>query len=96
MFEKNFVGQTVWLSGGTGFKVSWLAEWLCMMGAKVRIFSLPPPTEPALFDQLGLASRVDWQEGDIREAAAVSTCLRDKAELDGLWQSGIAHLKVWR
>jgi hypothetical protein len=46
-----------------------------MMGAKVRIFSLPPPTEPALFDELGLPSRVDWQEGDIRDAAAVGTSL---------------------
>ena len=77
MFEKNFAGKTIWLTGGTGFKGSWLAEWLCMMGAKVRIFSLPPPTEPALFDQLCLASRVDWQEGDIRDAAAVGKSLLD-------------------
>ena len=77
MFEKNFAGKTVWLTGGTGFKGSWLAEWLCLMGANVRIFSLPPPTEPALFDQLSLASCVDWQEGDIRDAAAVGKSLLD-------------------
>jgi CDP-glucose 4,6-dehydratase len=77
MFENNFAGKTVWLTGGTGFKGSWLAEWLHMMGAKVCVFSLPPPTEPALFDQLGLASRVDWQERDIRDASAVRRSLLD-------------------
>lgn len=77
MFEKDFFGKTVWLTGGTGFKGSWLADWLDMMGAKVRVFSLPPPTEPALFELLGLASRVDWQEGDIRDAAAVRRSLLD-------------------
>ena len=71
MFEKNFAGKTVWLTGGTGFKGSWLAEWLLMLGAQVRVFSLPPPTDPSLFQQLDLASRLDWQEGDIRDAAAL-------------------------
>ena len=77
MFEKNFAGKMVWVTGGTGFKGSWLTEWLCMMGANVRIFSLPPPTEPALFDQLGLPSHVDWQEGDIRDVSAVRKSLLD-------------------
>ena len=77
MFQKIFAGKKVWLSGGTGFKGSWLAEWLYLMGAKVSIFSLPPPTDPALFYQLGLTSRVDWQQGDIRDAAAVSKSLLD-------------------
>ena len=77
MFEKNFAGKTVWLTGGTGFKGSWLAEWLLMLGAQVRVFSLPPPTDPALFDQLGLPSRVDWHEGDIRDATAVGKSLLD-------------------
>jgi len=75
MFEKNFAGKTVWLTGGTGFKGSWLAEWLLMLGAQVRVFSLPPPTDPTLFQQLDLASRLDWQQGDIRNAAAVRKSL---------------------
>jgi CDP-glucose 4,6-dehydratase len=75
MFGKNLAGKRVWLTGGTGFKGSWLAEWLLMLGAKVRVFSLPPPTDPALFQQLDLASRVDWQEGDIRDATALRKSL---------------------
>jgi CDP-glucose 4,6-dehydratase len=75
MFGKNLAGKRVWLTGGTGFKGSWLAEWLLMLGAKVRVFSLPPPTDPALFQQLDLASRVDWQVGDIRDATALRKSL---------------------
>lgn len=69
--HKVFAGKCVWLSGGTGFKGSWLTEWLQMLGADVHIFSLPPPTKPSLFFQLDLPSRVNWQEGDIRDSKSV-------------------------
>lgn len=77
MFEKNFAGKTVWLSGGTGFKGSWLAEWLLMLGAEVHVFSLQSPTDPSLFDQLDLVNRLDWQEGDIRDSVALRKSLLD-------------------
>jgi CDP-glucose 4,6-dehydratase len=67
----NYKGQTVWLSGHTGFKGSWLCEWLLDLGAKVHGFALAPATEPALFDQLGLAERVHHEIGDVRDAQAV-------------------------
>lgn len=70
-FKPIFAGKKIWLSGHTGFKGSWLAEWLLLMGAKVTGYSLTPPTKPALFDQLGLAKRVDHQISDINNAAAV-------------------------
>ena len=53
-----FRNKRVFLTGHTGFKGAWLAHWLCELGADVRGFSLDPPTQPALFDQLGLASRL--------------------------------------
>jgi len=74
-FYDLYSGKRVWLTGATGFKGSWLTEWLQILGARVQIFSLPPPTNPSLFCQLDLASRVDWQEGDIRDANAVHTSL---------------------
>lgn len=48
-----------------------MAEWLLMLGAEVRGFSLKPPTSPSLFDQLGLAGRIVWDEGDLRDPQAV-------------------------
>ena len=41
--------KTVFLTGHTGFKGSWLALWLQTMGAKVTGYALSPPTEVNLF-----------------------------------------------
>ena len=75
MFSSTFRDKAVWLSGSTGFKGSWLAEWLLALGARVHGFALPPDTEPALFDQLGLESRIHQEFADVRDPAAVRTSL---------------------
>jgi CDP-glucose 4,6-dehydratase len=61
-FWKN---KKVFLTGHTGFKGSWLSLWLSLHGAKVRGYALKPPTEPSLFDEAKLGSRVDSVIGDI-------------------------------
>jgi len=66
-----YSGKRVWVSGHTGFKGSWLCEWLLDLGAEVHGFALAPTTKPALFDQLGLAMRVHHEIGDVRDAQAV-------------------------
>ena len=72
MFDDIFRGQTVLITGHTGFKGAWLSEWLLALGAHVVGFSLPEPvSEPNLFTLLGLADRVADQRGDIRDAAAL-------------------------
>ena len=75
MFAGAFQGKTVWLSGHTGFKGAWLARWLLQLGARVHGFSLPPPTRPALFEQLGLARRMEHEIGDVRDPGAVKKSL---------------------
>ncbi len=72
---KAFEGKNVWLSGHTGFKGAWMSEWLLALGAKVHGFALPPNTRPALFEQLGLAGRLDHEIGDIRNADAVTASI---------------------
>ncbi len=71
MFNDSFNGKRIWLSGHTGFKGSWLAEWLLRLGADVRGFALPPDTSPSLFEQLALPQRISHEIGDIRDAGAV-------------------------
>jgi len=66
-----FEGKRVWLSGHTGFKGSWLSEWLLHLGAVVHGYALAPETTPALFDQLGLSGRLEHEVADIRNAGAV-------------------------
>lgn len=69
-------GRRVWLSGHTGFKGAWLAFWLRQLGAKICGCSLPPSTNPSLFEGLGLQLRLDHQIADVRDAEAVHQSIR--------------------
>ena len=75
MFADAFQGKTVWLSGHTGFKGSWLTRWLLGLGARVHGFALPPDTQPAIFSQLGLEKEVEHEIGDVRDFAIVKKSL---------------------
>jgi CDP-glucose 4,6-dehydratase len=67
-----YAGRRVLVTGHTGFKGSWLCEWLLAAGADVTGLSLPElPTEPSLFTQLGLNTRMTDLRGDVRDAADV-------------------------
>jgi CDP-glucose 4,6-dehydratase len=70
-FADIYGGKRVLLTGHTGFKGAWLAEWLVLLGADVTGLSLPPPTEPSLFSQLDSSRRVHHVEADVRDLAAV-------------------------
>ncbi|HEY5232676.1 MAG TPA: CDP-glucose 4,6-dehydratase [Verrucomicrobiae bacterium] len=76
MFGNAFHGKNVWLSGATGFKGSWLAEWLLLLGARVHGYSLPPETTPALFNQLQLAGHITSEINDIRDPSAVCKSIK--------------------
>lgn len=71
--------KRVFITGHTGFKGSWLSEWLLSLGARVTGYSLPPQTDPALFHQLGLAQRVEHIQADIRDAARLAAAIADVA-----------------
>ena len=74
--------KSVFLTGHTGFKGSWLTLWLNKMGAKVTGFSLAPPTEPSLFVEAkvqdALAKHII---GDIRDALELRQAMQ-QAEPD--------------
>ncbi len=78
MIDRSFwKGKRVFVTGHTGFKGSWLSQWLIDMGANVKGYSLKPPTDPSLFDVLDLDSMMESQIGDIRERDALSTSLKE-------------------
>jgi len=68
--------KRVFLTGNTGFKGSWMSQWLLSMGAVVTGFALKPPTQPSLFVKLGLSDSLSWTEGDVRNAEAVSKAMK--------------------
>lgn len=70
-FAGIYAGKRVLVTGHTGFKGAWMCEWLLALGANVTGFALAPATNPALFDQLGLATRLRHVLGDVRDLGAV-------------------------
>jgi CDP-glucose 4,6-dehydratase len=71
-----YAGRSVFVTGHTGFKGSWLTLWLHSLGAKVHGYSLPAPTNPSNFE----VSRVrevcaSHYEADIRDSAAIESAL---------------------
>ena len=70
-------GKRVFLTGHTGFKGAWLTAVLLQAGAEVTGYSLPPPTDPALFDLLNLKNKITHIEGDIRNREKLSAALHD-------------------
>ena len=76
LFAGAYAGKKVFVTGHTGFKGSWLCEWLLLLGAEVTGYSLPPKTRPALFRQLGLAARLHHHIGDIGDLAKLRRALQ--------------------
>jgi CDP-glucose 4,6-dehydratase len=67
--------KRVLVTGHTGFKGTWLCEWLLGIGADVHGLALPP-LKPSLFEALELGKRMHHNVLDIRDAAALETSLR--------------------
>ncbi len=63
-FYKN---KKVLITGHTGFKGSWMCELLLKEGAAVTGYALEPPTDPSLFDMLGLSEKINHVTGDVRD-----------------------------
>lgn len=80
--DRNFwQGKRVFITGHTGFKGSWLALWLQLMGAKVTGFALEAPTQPSLFEVADIARDMISVVGDVRDLADLQQAMQ-RAEPD--------------
>lgn len=68
MYRDLYCGKTVFVTGHTGFKGSWMCRLLTMLGARVVGYALEPPTDPSLFDIAGIGGDIISVTGDIRDA----------------------------
>lgn len=74
--EKQWSGRSVFLTGHTGFKGSWLAIWLARLGAHVHGYALAPQTSPSLFDLAGIQPELASHHiADVRNANALREAL---------------------
>lgn len=76
MFDNIYEGKRVFVTGHTGFKGSWLSQWLLDLGAKVCGFSVDIPSHPANFEILGLADRMQHILGDVRDRDQLMRAMR--------------------
>ena len=77
-FADFYKNKRVFLTGHTGFKGSWLAEWLLSLGAEVHGFSLDPQPHELLYGQLGLANRIHSDNrADLLDRSALTRALLD-------------------
>ncbi|MEG6520878.1 CDP-glucose 4,6-dehydratase [Desulfotomaculum sp. 1211_IL3151] len=72
LLKKAYAGQTVLVTGCSGFKGSWLSVWLTTLGAKVIGYARKPPTKPAMFRACGLDKHIISIEADVRDQAALT------------------------
>ena len=65
MFGNIYKNKTVLVTGNTGFKGSWLTVWLLQLGANVIGISDRIPTNPSMFEVLGLENKIEHYFEDI-------------------------------
>lgn len=76
MFANQYKNKRVFITGHTGFKGSWLSEWLLMLGAEVTGYSIRVNEEPDHFRALDLERRMTHIIGDVRDAPALEKAMR--------------------
>lgn len=86
LLSESYAGRSVLVTGHTGFKGAWLAEWLQTLGARVTGYALEAPTQPNLFTALGLQDRLKHVVADVRDHDRLA------AEVQAAQPSVIFHL----
>jgi CDP-glucose 4,6-dehydratase len=77
-FADALAGRSVFLTGHTGFKGSWLAIWLHRLGARVTGYSLAPPTQPSNFEVSRVGGLLSSHfQADLRDADRLQAAMRE-------------------
>jgi hypothetical protein len=78
VFNSAYRGRRVIISGHTGFKGSWIAYWLSLLGAEICGVSLDPDESQTLFGNLNLSERLVHDcRVDVRDYSAVAEVVQD-------------------
>jgi CDP-glucose 4,6-dehydratase len=69
LLQQVYREKKVLVTGSTGFKGAWLALWLRKLGATVIGYALEPPTQPSLFETIGIDKEILQIYADVRDYA---------------------------
>lgn len=73
-----YQGRRVLVTGHTGFKGAWLAQWLLGMGAEVAGYALDPQPHETLYTQLNLSDRLAIdRRADLSDRPALNKLIAD-------------------
>jgi len=77
--RRAYEGKKVLITGHTGFKGSWLSEWLLGLGARVSGYALEAEDEDGNYTMSDLASRMHHHVGDVRDRLLFTKFLKEGA-----------------
>ena len=78
MYLNNFFGKKVLITGHTGFKGTWLASWLIKLGSSVVGYSKDIPTNPSMFVEIGLETKIKHIIGDVRDLNSLTSVINNE------------------
>ena len=75
-----FHNRSVFVTGHTGFKGSWLSIWLHRLGTRVTGYALTPPTDPSNFAASAIRHLLAMHhEADLRDVSRLQSAVRAAA-----------------
>ena len=77
MFNNIYKDKKVLITGNTGFKGSWLTTWLIKLGSNVYGIAKDIPTEPSMFNELGLKNKITHYNNDVRDLDTVIRIIKE-------------------
>ena len=77
MLVNTYKGKKVLITGHTGFKGSWLTAWLLKLQAEICGISNEIPTDPSMFVELDLQSKIQHHFCDIRDLNKVQQIIEE-------------------
>lgn len=77
IFRNIYKNKKILITGHTGFKGAWLTQWLLELGANICGYSLNPPTEINLFNNLRIENEITHIVSDIRDYQSLLRVFQD-------------------
>jgi len=72
-----YQNRRVLITGNTGFKGSWLTLWLKKLGADIAGLSIDIPTQPSIFEALGMEKEIKHYWADVRKNEEVDAVFKE-------------------